>query len=67
MIAQIQEVSPLKAHDVLGMNNVKASHWIGDRLFYQVKHEQYVKGNEASPIDYKEYFLRIFQFIQYQR
>ncbi|MGG3890188.1 hypothetical protein [Metabacillus fastidiosus] len=55
LIEQIEEASPFKSHDVLGTNNISASQWIGDRWFFGVKHEKYVKGDEASPIDYKEY------------
>lgn len=64
LIAQIEEVSPFKAHDVLGLNNVKASQWIGDRWFYQVKNEQHVKGDEVTPIDYKDYLKVVMNTLE---
>jgi hypothetical protein len=55
LLEQIEEVSPFKSHDVFGLNNVSGRHWVGDRWFFGVKHEQYIKGDEVVPIDYKDY------------
>jgi hypothetical protein len=55
LVEQIELISPFKPHDVLGRNNITASQWIGDRWFFQVKHAQFVKGDEVTPVDYKEY------------
>jgi hypothetical protein len=55
LIEQIEEISPFKPHDALGMNNISASQWIGDRWFFGVKHEKLVKGDEVVPVDYKDY------------
>lgn len=55
LLEQIEEISPFKSHDVLGLNNISGSQWIGDRWFFGVKHEQYVKGDEVTPIKYKDY------------
>lgn len=52
----VERVSPFYAHDVFGLNNVKANHWIGERWFYQVKNIEFIKRHdEITPIDYKEY------------
>ena len=55
LLGQIEELSPFISHDVLGLNNVTASQWLGDRWFFGVKSEKHVKGDEVVPIDYKEY------------
>jgi hypothetical protein len=55
LIEQIEEISPFKSHDIFGTNNTSASHWVGDRWFFGIKHEKYVKGDEVTPIDYKDY------------
>lgn len=34
-------VSPFSAHDIFGMNNIKASQWVGDRMFVSVKDGDY--------------------------
>ena len=55
ILGQIEEVSPFKSHDALGLNNVTASQWLGDRWFFGVKNEKHVKGDEVTPVDYKDY------------
>lgn len=55
MLKNIEEVSPFKPHDVFGLNNLKASQWVGDRLFYGVKNKEQVNGNEVTPMNYKDY------------
>lgn len=57
MIAKVGEKNPFKSHDVFGVNNLKYSQWIGDRWFFSVKNEEYIKDpkEEVQPIEYKEY------------
>jgi hypothetical protein len=55
LLDSIEDKSPFKSHDVLGLNNISGSHWVGDRWFFGVKHEKFVKGDEVVPINYKEY------------
>ena len=57
MIAKVGEKNPFKSHDVFGANNLKQSQWIGDRWFFSVKNEEYIKDpkEEVQSIDYKEY------------
>jgi hypothetical protein len=55
LLEKIEEVSPFKTHDVFGLNNVKASHWVGDRWFFSVKRDELKNGDEVTPIDFKEY------------
>ncbi|MCM3227540.1 hypothetical protein [Terribacillus saccharophilus] len=55
MLSEIEEISPFKPHDVLGINNMAASQWIGERWFFSVKNENLVEGNEVKPINYKDY------------
>lgn len=61
MIEQIEDRNPFKSHDVLGLNNISASQWVGDKWFFQVKNEQLVKGNEVTPIDYKDYLKFVME------
>jgi hypothetical protein len=61
MIEQIEFSSPFKRHDVFGLNNLTASQWLGDRWFFGVKHEKFVKGEEVEPIDYKEYLKLLLE------
>lgn len=55
LLKKVKEVYPFKPHDELGLNNVSASQWIGDRWFFQVKDTTMVKGNDVIPVIYKEY------------
>jgi hypothetical protein len=55
LIDQVKEISPFKSHDVFGLNNISARQWVGDRWFFGVKHEKYVKGDEVTPVEYKDY------------
>jgi hypothetical protein len=55
LLEQIDDSSPFKSHDVLGFNNISGSQWVGNRWFFGVKHEEFVKGEEVTLIDYKEY------------
>lgn len=56
MLSEIKEVYPFKPHDELGLNNVKSSHWIKDRWFYQVRNKAHVKSEgDVMPVDYNEY------------
>lgn len=64
LIEQIEDVSPFKSHDVLGLNNISGSQWIGDRWFFGIKHEQYVKGDEVTPIDYKKYLKIVMDTLE---
>ncbi|MDW8515095.1 hypothetical protein [Priestia flexa] len=64
LIDQIEKVNPFKTHDVLGLNNISASQWVGDRWFFGVKHKEYVKGNEVTPIDYKEYLKVVMNTLE---
>lgn len=59
MLKDVVDKDPFKPHDVFGRNNLKASHWLGDRWFYGVKDASKVLNNEVEPIDYKEY-LKVF-------
>lgn len=59
MLKEIPERDPFKSHDVLGLNNISGSQWIGDRWFFGVKHEKYVKGDEVEPVAYKEYLKAV--------
>ncbi|CAM4275734.1 hypothetical protein [Bacillus manliponensis] len=38
-IEQIEEISPFRSHDALGINNISGSHWLGGRWFFGVKNE----------------------------
>ncbi|WP_137743386.1 hypothetical protein [Robertmurraya siralis] len=64
LLVNIEEVSPFKAHDVLGLNNVVAGQWINGRWFYQIKKEDLVKSDEVTPIDYKEYLKYVMDNIE---
>lgn len=55
MLEKIELSDPFKSHDVLGLNNVSASQWLGDKWFFQVKDENLVKSDEVVPVDFKEY------------
>ncbi|MCM3413552.1 hypothetical protein [Metabacillus litoralis] len=59
LIEDIEDVSPFKAHDVLGLNNISGSQWLGDRWFFGVKHKKYIKGDEVTSVDYKEYLKAV--------
>lgn len=67
LLEKIEKVSPFHSHDVLGLNNVVASQWIGDRWFFQIKNEKFVKDTEhkeVAPIDYKEYLKFVMDCIE---
>ncbi|ATO28927.1 hypothetical protein C6370_20145 [Bacillus atrophaeus] len=61
MLEQIEEVNPFKGHDVFGRNNITASQWVGDRWFFGVRDEKRVEGEEATPIDFKDYLKIILE------
>lgn len=63
-ISKIKEVYPFKPHDVFGSNNIRASQWLDGRWFYQVKNPEYVQGDEAVPMDYKEYLSLVMSVIE---
>lgn len=62
-IEQIEDISPFKSHDVFGTNNISASQWVKDRWFFGVKNEEYVKGDEVSPIVFKEYLKVLMEVL----
>ena len=67
MIEKIDRGNPFKAHDVLGLNNVAASQWLGDRWFYQVKRAEDVKdttGAEVTPIEYVDYLSLVMTYLE---
>lgn len=62
LIQQITEIYSFKSHDVFGLNNVSASQWVGDRWFFGVNNEEYIKEHkEIVPIDYKEYLKIVME------
>lgn len=62
MLKKIEIVSPFHPHDVFGLNNVSSSQWIGDRWFFEVKHEKYIKKKDmVTPIDYKDYLNLVLE------
>ncbi|MEL3959458.1 hypothetical protein NST17_20110 [Caldifermentibacillus hisashii] len=62
LIEQIEKISPFKTHDVFGLNNVKATQWVGDRWFFQIKNEELIKNKEEIfPIEYKEYLKVVME------
>ncbi|MDA2413316.1 hypothetical protein PDN53_03185 [Bacillus cereus] len=64
LLEKIEEISPFKSHDVLGLNNISASQWIGDRWFFGVNNKEYVKGNEVTPIDFKDYLKVVMEKLE---
>ncbi len=65
LLEQIEKVSPFKAHDTFGLNNVSASQWINGRFFYGVKNEQLIKvHDEVTPVDYKDYLQVVMDNIK---
>lgn len=66
MIAKVGDKNPFKSHDVFGTNNLKASQWIGNRWFFSVKREEYIKdpSGEVQPIDYKEYLALLMSSLE---
>ncbi|WP_342496908.1 hypothetical protein NYE36_09935 [Bacillus sp. FSL R5-0593] len=63
MLKKAEEVNPFKGHEVLGRNNIAAYQWIGDRWFFSVWDEKRVEGEEATPIDYKEYLKIVMEHL----
>jgi len=55
MLKEINIISPFMAHDVLGSNNMRASQWLGDRWFWEVKNPDAIKSDQVEPVVYKEY------------
>lgn len=55
LIAAIEIVSPFKAHDAFGLNNVTAHHWVDGRLFYGVKSDKGIVSEEVAPVSFKDY------------
>ncbi len=55
MIEAIAEVSPFKAHDVFGLNNINARQWIDGRLFYGVRQDEDITSEEVTPVAFKDY------------
>ncbi|MBM7598189.1 vacuolar-type H+-ATPase catalytic subunit A/Vma1 [Virgibacillus halotolerans] len=62
------KVNPFTLHDIFGLNNLKASQWLGDRFFVEVKSAEETKKKVSDPkrsiefeiepvkeISYKEY------------
>lgn len=64
LIEQIEEISPFKSHDVFGLNNVSASQWIGDRWFFGVRDIECVKGEEVTPIGFKDYLKVVMEKLE---
>lgn len=48
-------VSPWWMMDVFGLNNAKASQWIGDRQFIEVKDESKASSKHVDKIQYTDY------------
>ena len=72
-----QSVSPFALHDIFGWNNLKASQWIDDRLFIEVKNSEVTvkkimseSRSKQYPIEpvkeipYKEYLQLILNFVE---
>lgn len=67
-------VSPFSAHDIFGMNNIKASQWVGDRMFVSVVDGEYTNeyvnerkaANEVGEVEVANaggtYFKRVETF-----
>lgn len=48
-------VSPWWMMDVFGLNNAKATQWIGDRHFIQVKNESKASARQTEKVQYTDY------------
>lgn len=67
-------VDPFSAHDIFGMNNIKASQWVGDRMFVSVVDGEYTNeyvnerkaANEVGEVEVANaggtYFKRVETF-----
>lgn len=64
LLEHIEDRNSFKSHDVLGLNNISGSQWVGDRWFFGAKHEKFVKGDEVLPIDYKDYLKIVMDSIK---
>ena len=65
LLEEIEEISPFKTHDVFGLNNVEASQWLGEKWFFQVKHEDLIKEPEILTLwNYTDYLQHVMDFLR---
>lgn len=70
MLKEIDEINrsnnPFDIHAIFGLNNLAASHWIEERLFFEVKDEEVTKKLLTSPDRNKRYEIEPIKEVSYK-
>lgn len=62
-----RSVSPFALHDIFGLNNLKASQWVGDRYFVEVKSASVTRDKVSSPERIKQYAIEPVKEMEYKQ